>query len=157
MYEPYEIKRTETIADKMKPILETQGEFKDWLTWPTEAFEYEAAGPFYFKKIDDEYVSAFRARPKHLNSGGTVHGGCLMTFADFALFAIAADHIDYYGVTVAFTSEFLSGPKTGQLIEARGEVLRAGGSIVFVRGIITADGDPALNFSGTIKKVRPKP
>ena len=73
-------------------------------------------------------------------------------------FGIAYKHIDEnYGVTVAFTSEFLSGPKIGQLIEARGEVLRAGSSIVFVRGIITADGVSALNFSGTIKKFKPRP
>lgn len=139
----------------MKPVLQTEGEFKDWLYWPKEAFEFGAAGPFYYKKIGDEYVSRFRAEKKHLNGGGTIHGGCLMTFGDFALFAIAADHINYYGVTVAFTSEFLSGPREGQLIEARGEVLKAGGSIIFVRGVITADGEPALNFSGTIKKLRP--
>ncbi|NNE56939.1 MAG: PaaI family thioesterase [Hellea sp.] len=138
-----------------KPIKETTGEFKGWNYWPSEAFEFGVAGPFYFKKIGDEYVSRFRSERKHLNAGGTVHGGCLMTFADFALFAIATDHIDYYGFTVAFTSEFLSAPKDDQLIEARGEVLRAGGSIIFVRGIITADELPALNFSGTIKKLKP--
>ena len=139
----------------MDPIQETAGEFKDWLYWPSEAFEFGAAGPFYYKKIGDEYVSRFRATHKHLNGGGTVHGGCLMTFADFSLFAIATDHIDYYGVTVAFTSEFLSAPKAGQLMEARGEVLKAGRSIIFVRGVITADGVPALNYSGTIKRLKP--
>lgn len=138
----------------MKPTLETQGEFKDWYYWPTEDFEFSAAGPFYYKKLEDEYVSRFRAERKHLNGGGTVHGGCLMTFADFALFSIAADFIDYYAVTVAFASEFLATAKQGQLMEARGEVLKAGKSIIFVRGIITADDDPVLNFSGTIKKLR---
>lgn len=79
-----------------------------------------------------------------------------MTFADYALFGIAHEYIgqDEYGLTVAFTSEFLSGPKVGQWIEARGEVLHAGRSIIFVRGLLTADGTPALNFSGTIKRVR---
>ncbi len=140
----------------MKPVLQTEGEFRDWFYWPQEAFEFGAAGPFYFKEIDDEYVSRFRAEKKHLNGGGTVHGGCLMTFADFALFAIATDHIEFYAVTVAFTSEFLSAAKEGQLIEAKGDVLKAGGSIIFVRGLITADGNPALNFSGTIKKLQPR-
>jgi len=92
---------------------------------------------------------------KHMNASGAMHGGCLMTFADFALFTIAHDYIDFYAVTVAFTSEFLSGPVAGQLMEARGEVLKAGRSIIFVRGVITADGVPALNFSGTIKKIKP--
>ena len=139
----------------MELITETDGEFAGWKAWPAETYEYETVGPFYFKPEGEGYVSAFRASRRHLNAGGVVHGGCLMSFADFTLFAIAADHIDEnYGATVAFTSEFLSGPVDGQLIEGRGEVLRAGSSIIFVRGVVTADGDPCLNFSGTVKKFK---
>ena len=133
-----------------------QGEFAGWQTWPTEPFEYETAGPFYFRVDEQGPVAAFRAERKHMNAGGVVHGGCLMAFADYALFAIAHEHIqDEYGLTVAFNSEFLSGPVEGAYIEARGEVLRAGRSIIFVRGLITGDGKPCLNFSGTIMR-KPK-
>ncbi|MGB3625227.1 MAG: PaaI family thioesterase [Henriciella sp.] len=132
------------------------GEFAGWSTWPTEPFEYETAGPFYFRVDEKGPVAAFRAQRKHMNAGGVVHGGCLMAFADYSLFAIAHQEIeDEYGVTVAFNSEFLSGPPEGAYIEARGEVLRAGRSIIFVRGLITGDGKPALNFSGTIMR-KPK-
>ena len=135
---------------------ETQGEFTGWQSWPEETFEHKSAGPFYFKKIDGEYVSRFRSATKHMNAGGVMHGGCLMTFADFALFAIAHDVMDgSYGVTVAFNCEFIRGPVVGDLMEAKGEVIRAGGSIVFVRGLITCEGKVCLNFSGTIKKLRP--
>jgi len=79
-----------------------------------------------------------------------------MAFADFALFAIASDHLDYYGVTVAFNCEFIDGPIIGEFIEARGEVIRAGRSLIFVRGMVTSEGRPCLNFSGTIKKFRKK-
>lgn len=131
------------------------GDWAGWTTWPEEPFEYETAGPFYFRIDDKGPVAAFRAERKHMNAGGVMHGGCLMTFADFALFAIAHPVMDGgYGLTVAFTSEFLDGPKVGEWVEARGEVLRAGRSLVFVRGIVTADGRPCLNFSGTLKKVR---
>lgn len=131
------------------------GPFKGWYNWPDEPFEHQTAGPFYFRRDGGEIVSVFVCERKHMNGGGVMHGGCLMTFADFALFAIANDHLpeDGYGVTVAFSSEFLSGPVVGQRIEARGEVLRAGGSLIFVRGLVTADGEPALNFSGTIKRI----
>lgn len=90
-----------------------------------------------------------------MNLGASVHGGCLMSFADFALFAIAKDEIgaDGFAVTAAFTSEFLSGAKEGQLIEARGEVLRGGKSLIFLRGLVTAEGTPCLNFSATLKKI----
>lgn len=140
----------------MIPDIITEGEFKGWSTWKTEAFEYDAAGPFHYKVDDKGVVCAFRVMPKHMNQGGAVHGGCLMTFADFTLFAIAKDVFqgDDYGVTVAFASEFLSGARLGQLVEARGEVLREGGSLIFVRGLMTAGGAPCLNYSATLKRIR---
>ncbi len=132
------------------------GEFKGWSTWPDEPFEHDTAGPFYFRVDKLGPVAAFRAARKHMNAGGVVHGGCLMAFADFSLFAIAHEQLHgEYGVTVAFNSEFLSGPAEGAYVEARGEVLRSGRSIIFVRGLITGDGKPCLNFSGTIMR-RPK-
>ncbi|MEQ9434502.1 PaaI family thioesterase [Hyphomonas sp.] len=136
----------------------TEGEFKGWQTWPEEPFEHDTAGPFYMRTDDQGQVAAFRAQRKHMNAGGVMHGGCLMTFADFALFAIAHHGMEgVYGLTVAFTSEFLDGAKEGELIEARGDVLRQGRSLTFVRGLVTADGRPVLNFSGTIKLRKPKP
>ena len=131
------------------------GEFAGWSYWDDEPFEAESAGPFYTRMENGEPVAAFRAERRHLNGAGVVHGGCLMTFADFSLFAIATHAMDgAYGLTVAMTSEFLSGPREGAWIEARGEVLRAGGSLIFVRGLVTGDGEACLNFSGTIKRLR---
>lgn len=139
----------------MKPDIVTEGEFEGWQTWTSEAFEHDTAGPFYFKVDNQGVVAAFRAQPKHMNQGGVIHGGCLMTFADFSLFCIAHEAFKEaeYGLTVAFTSEFLSGAKLGQLIEARGEVLREGKSLIFVRGLLTADGAPCLNYSATLKRI----
>lgn len=141
----------------MPPMIETEGEFAGWHTWKNEAFEYSFAGPFYFTQDDDGIKCAFRAEKHHLNGGGVVHGGCLMTFADFSLFAIAHKELEgAFGVTVSFASEFLSSAKVGSLVEARGEVLRAGGSLIFIRGIVTSDGQACLNYSATIKKIRPR-
>jgi uncharacterized protein (TIGR00369 family) len=140
----------------MKPTLIDQGEFAGWQTWTAEPFEYETAGPFYFRVDAQGPVAAFRAARKHMNAGGVMHGGCLMTFADYALFAFAHDSgnegDDGYGVTVAFTSEFLDGAREGERIEARGEVLRRGGRLTFVRGLVSAEGRAVLNFSGTIMR-----
>ena len=139
----------------MPPVTIETGEWAGWANWPDEPFEAQTAGPFYYRVDAKGPVAAFRAERKHMNGAGVMHGGCLMTFADFALFAIANEEMNGgYGLTVAFTSEFLDGPKEGELVEARGEVLRAGGSLVFVRGIVTSEGRPCLNFSGTLKKLR---
>lgn len=137
-------------------IIET-GPYAGWRTWPHDVFE-TGVGPFYFR-VDPERgpVCAFRAEPRHMNGGGFMHGGCLMTFADFALFAIAHDIVDGPSVTVSMTSEFVSAVQVGASMEATGEVTRAGGRLVFVRGLITADAQPALSFSGIISRVRRHP
>ncbi|MCI5046992.1 MAG: PaaI family thioesterase [Aquisalinus sp.] len=142
----------------IKPAIIESGEFEGWMTWPSEPFEHDLMGPLHFRIDDKGPVCAFRAEHRHMNSGGVMHGGCLMSFADFSLFGIAHEHMkdDAYGLTVAFSSEFLDGPRVGEYVEARGEVLRAGGSLIFVRGLITSDGRPCLNFSGTIKRGRKK-
>ena len=48
---------------------------------------------------------------------------------------------------------FLDAAGEGQLIEARGEVTRAGGKTVYVRGIVAADAQPVLSFTGIIRKI----
>ena len=138
----------------MKSDLVSDGEFAGWRCWREDPFE-QAAGPFYYRVDELGPVAAFRAGAKHMNLGASVHGGCLMSFADFALFAIAADDIgeDGFAVTAAFTSEFLAGAKEGQLVEARGEVLRSGKSLIFLRGLVTAEGTLCLNFSATLKRI----
>ena len=130
------------------------GEWDGWYQWRSDAFETRA-GPFY-ERVDEngEGVSAFRAGPEHMNGGGFMHGGCLMTFADSALFTIARSAMEgSYGVTVNLSGDFLDAARTGEFIEARGQVTRAARSLVFVRGLATADGRPVLSFTGIIKKV----
>jgi uncharacterized protein (TIGR00369 family) len=90
-----------------------------------------------------------------MNGGGFMHGGCLMSFADFALFVIAQPSLDRPAVTATFNAEFLDAVREGELIEATGEVVKVGRSLVFARGLVTTDGRPALSFSGTLKKTAP--
>lgn len=131
----------------------TQGEFAGWYHWNHDPFETRS-GPFFMRRESDGiYVSAFRAEKRHMNGAGSMHGGCLMTFADFALFAIATDELSgAHAVTMNLSSDFLGAVAEGALVEARGEVTRGGGKTIFVRGLITGDGKPALSFTGIIRK-----
>lgn len=137
-----------------EPALVTDGEFSGWGTWTHDAFETRA-GPFYYREDDDgAAVCAFRSEPRHMNGGGFMHGGCLMTFADFALFSIAHRELaGEWGVTLNLAGDFLKAVRPGQRVEARGEVTRGGGKTIFVRGLVTADGTPALSFTGIIRRV----
>ncbi len=124
-------------------------------TWgAVDAFE-DMIGPFFYKKMDGgEYVSAFVSEERHLNGGGKLHGGLLMSFADFAMFVIAKDHLEGAAVTVGFNSEFVSAGEVGERIEASGEVTKATGSMLFVRGKIFSGDTTILTFSGILKKIR---
>jgi uncharacterized protein (TIGR00369 family) len=138
-----------------KPV--TEGEWAGWSRYESDPFEV-LAGPFYARRDDaGEMVCAFRAETKHLNGGGFMHGGCMATFADYALFMIAEKELQGVGsVTASLNCDFVDAARAGELIEARGEVVRAGGSMVFIRGLMTAEGRPILNFSAIVKKVRRK-
>jgi len=139
----------------MQAVTVEDGEFAGWQYWPDDVFESQTAGPFFYSLETGDPVAAFRVAARHINGGGAIHGGCLMTFADFALFAFAHDALgEDSGVTVSFASEFLGGAVEGERVEARGETLRSGGSLIFVRGLITAEARPCMNFSGTIKRLR---
>ncbi|MFL0356795.1 PaaI family thioesterase [Erythrobacter sp. GH1-10] len=132
----------------------SEGEFAGWYHWNHDPYETRS-GPFFMRREDDgTYVSAFRAEQRHMNGAGFMHGGCLLTFADFALFAIATDELNGdNAVTMNLSGDFLGAARAGALMEARGEVTRGGGKTIFVRGLITGDGEPALSFTGIIRKL----
>ena len=61
------------------------------------------------------------------------------------------------GVTVSFSCEFLDAAHEGELVECDGEISRAGGSLIFLRGMLRSGERSLFSFSGTIKRVKWKP
>lgn len=115
----------------------------------------ELVGPLCFKEERDGLIRfAFEATPKHANTAGQIHGGMLMTFADFAL-CLAAMHglPGERCVTVSLTSEFTAPGQVGDFIESTAEVVRRGRSLTFVRGTVTAGDRTLLNYSGIVKRL----
>ncbi len=132
------------------------GPWAGWKTWPQDTFE-SGVGPFYMKTDEaGRVVCRFVAEPRHMNGGGFMHGGCFLTFADFACFSIAEELTSGPSVTVNLSGDFLSAAKVGDVMEATGEVTRAGGRLIYVRGMITANGKPALSFTSVITRVTRK-
>jgi len=120
-----------------------------------DAFE-DQSGPYYFRELEDgTYRCAFISEAKHMNGQGNMHGGAMMTFADYAIFVIARPAIENVpAVTLTLNSEFISAAGIGEFIEATGEIVRETGSLVFVRGKIFSGDRPLLTFSGVLKKIR---
>jgi uncharacterized protein (TIGR00369 family) len=143
------------IEPEWTPRTIAEGEWAGWQIWSPDPYEL-LSGPFYARRGEDgAMVCAFRAERKHMNGHGAMHGGCLMTFADYALFCIATDHIQDAGtVTASMSCEFIDAAFEGEVVEARGEVIRSGKSLVFLRGLLTCAGRPLLSFSAILKKVR---
>lgn len=142
------------------PVELTEGPFKGWLTWGDGRDPFETlVGPLVFRtEADGTQRAAFLPERKHLNGGGAIHGGALMSFADFALFGIAHQVLqDTFAVTVTFNAEFVGAGREGEVIEAHGRVIRATKSLVFVQGTLVQGGDTLLAFSGTLKKIKAPP
>lgn len=133
----------------------TDGPWAGWWKWSGKDPFEDATGPFFVRRDERGIVTGFIPEAKNLNGHGIVHGGALMTFADFSLFMIAGSGGDEInGVTVTMNSEFVSGAQAGKMLTARGELVRAGRSLVFARGTIACGDEPVLSFSGTIKRAR---
>ncbi|MGH7024808.1 MAG: PaaI family thioesterase [Caulobacteraceae bacterium] len=144
------------IADgQWTPQPVTDGEWAGWMLWSPDPFEL-LAGPFYVRRGDGGVMTcAFRAERKHMNGHGAMHGGCLMTFADYAIFCFASEHLQDSGsVTAQMNCDFVDAAFEGDLVECTGEVVRAGASLIFIRGQITAAGRVALTFSAILKKTK---
>ena len=135
--------------------LVNEGEWSGWTQFTADPFE-EHAGPVFFRRDEDGAVRCgMRVEEKHLNGGHFIHGGALMTFADYCLFAIAQDELhDGPAVTATFNSEFVASVPAGALIECTGEVIRSTRHLIFVRGLMRSNGAPIFSFSGTLKRIR---
>jgi len=100
---------------------------------------FEPQGPFLefigpvLVRDDGGVVFGLRVEERHTNHRGTIQGGLLSTFADFALGrAIEADAEDGKDrATVSLTVDFLKPAKPGDWIETRTKVDRVGGTLSF--------------------------
>ena len=113
-------------------------------------------GPFYYKALASGYDFAFKASQNHCNMTGIVHGGVLMTFADYCLCMAATDAYAEDCVTVSFNSEFISAGEIDHIISGAAHVTLKTGSMVFVRGEITQDDQIVMTFSAVVKRLRKK-
>lgn len=113
-------------------------------------------GPSYGRKEENGATLIQPTLPHMCNSGGALHGGYMMSFADSAVTRAAALTTGMAPSTVAFAAEFLSGGQPTSPLTTRVEVPRHGKSLAFVRGLIEQDGRKLLSYSSTIKlRARP--
>lgn len=134
------------------PHVGSGGEFASWWTRRNDNFDSHA-GPFWQRQEPDGSIRcAFRVVEKHLDSFQKVQCGCLMTFADYCMHAIASSVMQSPGITVNFVGAFVHAARKGELIAGTGEISHVDDSLIFVRGQLMANERTLFTFSGTIKR-----
>ncbi|QOZ36405.1 PaaI family thioesterase [Bradyrhizobium sp. CCBAU 53421] len=133
------------------------GEFSGWRTSVHTPYEIHS-GPFWYRQEPGGSVrSAFRVEKKHCNDSGNVHGGCLMTFADFCLSVATLPVLEGQApTTINFSGSFIDAAQEGDLIMGNCEITRAGRSLIFVQGRLTTNERILFTFSGTVKRGQKK-
>lgn len=113
-------------------------------------------GPLYVRKPKEgrSFAWGFRAADKHMNPGGVVHGGMLVTFADQCFGALA-----YFAAgkrpctTIDLSASFMAPGLPGDWIECTGAVSRVTRELVFVTGRITAGERTLVDLKGIWKRL----
>lgn len=108
-------------------------------------------GPSYARKEHDGASLIQPTLPHMCNSGGVLHGGYLMSFADSAVTRAAGLVTRMAPSTVAFATEFLAAGDATAPLTTRVEVPRHGKSLAFLRGLLEQNGRKLLSYSATIK------
>ncbi len=112
-------------------------------------------GPSYARKEADGASLVQPTLPHMCNSGGVLHGGYMMSFADSAVTRAAGIVTDMAPSTVSFAAEFLAAGDPTTPLVTRVEVPRHGRNLAFLRGLLEQRGKPLLSYSATIF-LRPK-
>ena len=101
----------------------------------------EHVGPVLWRDDEDGPIFGLRVEDRHTNHRGTVQGGLLSTFVDFALGrAIEADADDGKDrATVSLTVDFLKPAQPGDWIQTRTRVERVGGTLAFADCSLTVE------------------
>jgi uncharacterized protein (TIGR00369 family) len=118
----------------------------------------EHIGPFYVRKPLNGHTLAFgfRVAPKHVNRGGVVHGGMLVSFIDHALGAMVFTAAGRKPCsTISLDCNFVSPARPGDWVECTGEIGRVTLSIVFIDGKLRV-GDRVVMQAKGIWKVLDK-
>lgn len=129
----------------------------DWQVRSIQGF-IAHAGPLWARREGDGWAYGFAIGEQHLNPAGVVHGGALLTLMDHAMSTVAwqaAGRVPC--VTLQLDSHFAAPVLPGQFVEARAEVAKRTGSLVFMRGELRVGDSLVLGAQALMKPLTTKP
>ena len=112
-------------------------------------------GPLYARKTDAGLQLGFRVEERHCNPMGICHGGMMATFCDM-LMPIAAHMLSaelgrHFLPTINLQIDYLATAPLGAWVQGEAQLLRATRSLVFMQGLVQADGVAVARTSGIFK------
>ncbi len=119
----------------------------------TSPFGWEN-GPIFNRLEGDSFQRGFRIASKHLNAGGVLHGGMVMTFADIVLAQAVSMVAEPPFVTVRLTCDFIGIATEGDWVEGTATAESPVDGIVAVQGIILVEGRVIASAQGLFKTLR---
>jgi len=142
-------------------LYEEHPDHPGWMKWGfKDSTRYNAFLGEMMVRVDDG-VARVRMTPErqHSNLANVVHGGAMLGFIDVSLFAAARSfNLISAGtaVTLDLNTHFIGGGRIGEPLEARIELLRETGRLLFLRGLVVQGDAVVAEFSGTIRKPSPR-
>lgn len=110
--------------------------------YPNQGPFLEHIGPIHVRDaVDGHPILGIRVGEHHVNHRGTIQGGMLSTFADFALGrAIEFDAPDdHERATVSLTVDYLKPASPGDWIQSKTSVDRVGRTLAFADCTLTVE------------------
>ncbi len=112
-------------------------------------------GPLYARRTDSGIQVGFRVEARHTNPMNICHGGMLASFADMLL-PMTAHHLcpeakGRFLPTISLQIDYLSQAALGSWVQGEAQVMRVTRSMIFMQGLITAEGVNVARVSGIFK------
>lgn len=112
-------------------------------------------GPLFLRHEGDDVRLGFRVEARHCNPMGMCHGGMMASFCDMLLpvsvHRKSAEVGQRFLPTVSLQLDYMAPVPLGAWVEGEAEVLKVTRTMVFVHGVVRADGVAAVRCSGVFK------
>jgi uncharacterized protein (TIGR00369 family) len=114
-----------------------------------------ANGPIWQRGAGEAFQLGFRVERRHTNSMGICHGGMMATFCDMLLPVTAFMRTESlhgrFLPTVSLQIDYLAPAPLGAWVHGEAQLLRMTRTLLFMQGLVSADGEPAARVSGVFK------
>ena len=112
-------------------------------------------GPLYARRTETGLQLGFRVEERHCNPMGICHGGMMATFCDMLLpitaHVLSKEVAQRFLPTINLQIDYLAASPLGAWVQGEAQLLRATRSLVFMQGLVQANGVSVARVSGIFK------